>query len=55
MSEVPEDRLDLDRIDYERVIGYDQIEKQFTLQLNKHLYWFDTKQEAEEFLVTHAD
>jgi hypothetical protein len=55
MSEVPEDRLDLDWIDYEGVIGYDHIEKQFTLQINKHLHWFDTKQEAEEYLVTHAD
>ena len=55
MSEVPEDRLDLDWIDYEGVIGYDQIEKQFTLQINLHLYWFETKQEAEKYLVTHAD
>ena len=55
MSEVPEDRLDLDWIDYEGVIGYDQIEKQFTLQINHHLYWFDTKQEAEKFLVSHGD
>ena len=55
MSEVPEDRLDLDWIDYEGVIGYDQIEKQFTLQINKHLYWFDTKQEAEKYLVAHGN
>ena len=55
MSEVPEERLDLDWIDYEGVIGYDQIEKQFTLQLNHHLYWFATKQEAEEFFIAHAD
>ena len=55
MSEVPEDRLDSDWIDYEGVIGYDQIEKQFTLQLHRHLYWFHTRKEAEEYLVTHAD
>ena len=55
MSEVPEDRLDLDWIDYEGVNGYDQLEKPFTLPINHHLYWFDTKQEAERFLVSHAN
>ena len=55
MSEVPEDRLDLDWIDYEGVIGYDQIEKQFTLQLNHHKHRFDSKQEAEKYLVTYGD
>ena len=55
MSDVPEDRLDTDWIDYEGVIGEDPVTHQFTLQLHRHLYWFPTKEEAEEFQVTHAD
>ena len=36
MSEVPEDRLDQDWIDYEGVIGYDQIEN------NSHFSYIGT-------------
>ena len=32
MTTVPEDRLDPDWIDYEGVIGYDQIDHKYTLQ-----------------------
>ena len=53
MTTVPEDRLDVDWQDYEGVIGYDLIEHKHTLQLNRHIHWFDTKEEAEEYLVTH--
>ena len=55
MSEVPEDREATDWIHYEGVIGEDPVTHQFTLQLHRHLYWFPTKEEAEEFQVTHAD
>tara|TARA_B100000287_G_scaffold269065_1_gene253199 strand:- start:350 stop:511 length:162 start_codon:yes stop_codon:yes gene_type:complete len=53
MTTVPEDRLDPDWIDYEGVIGYDQIDHKYTLQLNRHIHTFETKAEAEEYLVTH--
>jgi len=53
MTTVPEDRLDPDWIDYEGIIGYDQVDHKYTLQLNRHLHIFDTKLEAEEWLETH--
>tara|TARA_B100000427_G_scaffold59522_1_gene46805 strand:- start:287 stop:454 length:168 start_codon:yes stop_codon:yes gene_type:complete len=55
MTTVSEDRLDADWQDYEGVIGYDQIERKHTLQLHRHLYWFDTKEEAEQHLVLYGD
>tara|TARA_B100000029_G_scaffold52203_1_gene47454 strand:- start:728 stop:889 length:162 start_codon:yes stop_codon:yes gene_type:complete len=53
MTTISEDRLDPDWEEYEGVIGYDLIENKHTLQLNRHIHWFDTKEEAEEYLVTH--
>ena len=53
MTTVPEDRLDPDWIDYEGIIGYDQGDHKYTLQLNRHLHFFDSKEEAEVYLETH--
>ena len=55
MTTISEDRLDPDWIDYEGVIGFDHIEKKHSLQLHRHLHLFDTKEEAEQYLLTHAD
>ena len=55
MSMVNEDLLDLDWMDYEGVIGIDPITHKYEVQLNRRLHWFDTKKEAEEYLITHAD
>ena len=53
MTTVPEDRLDPDWIDYEGIIGYDQVDHKYTLQLNRHVHFFDRKKEAEVYLETH--
>ena len=53
MTTIPEDRLDPDWIDYEGIIGYDQVDHKYTLQLNRHLHFFDSKEEAEVYLETH--
>ena len=55
MSMVSEDLLDLDWMDYEGVIGMDPITHKYEVQLNRRLHWFDTRKEAEEYLVTHGD
>jgi hypothetical protein len=50
MSMVSEDLLDLDWKDYEGIIGQDPMSHKFQVQLNHHMHWFDTREEAEYYL-----
>ena len=50
MSTVSEDLLDLDWKDYEGIIGQDPMSHKFQVQLNHHMHWFDTREEAENYL-----
>ena len=55
MSMVSEDLLDLDWKDYEGVIGHDPITHKYQLQLNHHIHWFDTREEAENYLKMNSE
>ncbi len=52
MSTVSEDLLDPDWMDFEGRIGYDSITHKFSVQLHRHMHWFDTKESAEQYLKT---
>ena len=55
MSMVSEDLLDLDWKDYEGIIGHDPITNKYQLQLNHHIHWFDTREEAEHYLKMNKE
>ena len=55
MSTVCEDRLDPDWKDYEGVIGHDPMTHKYQVQLNHHLHWFDTREEAENYLKMNSE
>ena len=55
MSMVSEDLLDLDWMDYEGVIGVDPITHKYEVQLNRRLHWFDTREEAENYLKMNSE
>ena len=55
MSMVSEDLLDLDWKDYEGVIGQAPITHKYQLQLNHHIHWFDTREEAEYYLKMNKE
>ena len=55
MSTVSEDLLDPDWKDFEGSIGYDAITHKFSVQLFHHMHWFDTRKEAEEYILTHGN
>ena len=55
MSMVSEDLLDLDWKDYEGVIGQDPISHKYAVQLNRRLHWFDTREEAENYLKMNSE
>ena len=55
MSMVSEDLLDPDWKDYEGVIGQDPLTHKYEVQLNHRLHWFDTREEAENYLKMNSE
>jgi len=52
MTTQPEDRLEfIFEDEYEGSIGYDVQDHKYSVTLNHRLHWFDSREEAEEYLA----